>query len=105
MLASESVVSLLNNFLLSASTFLSLSANNVSNYWILSTDYDNFAIVYFCTNIEDNKSREFAWVLSRQPQIASSVKLAVDILITAHFDRTAMYEAEQSDTSCEPRDP
>lgn len=86
------------------STFLSVSANNISNYWVLSTDYDNYSIVYFCMNVEDNKSREFAWLLSRQPQLSPAVKATADSLIDAHFDRSKMYQAEQSAERCDPRE-
>ena len=75
----------------------------ISNYWILSTDYDNYSIVYFCMNVEDNKSREFAWLLSRDPQLQPAVKTTAEALIDAHFDRSKMYQAEQSAERCDPR--
>ena len=84
--------------------FLSISANSVSNYWILSTDYDNYAIVYYCKNIDDKKSSEFAWLLSREPQLNSAVLNTVDALIDTHFDRSQMYTPDQSAEHCEPRD-
>lgn len=84
--------------------FLSLSANNESNYWILSTDYDNYSIVYYCKNTEDNKSMEFAWVLSRQTQLNEAVRANVNGLMDTHFDRSAMHQSEQSAESCDPRE-
>jgi apolipoprotein D and lipocalin family protein len=82
-----------------------IAATNASNYLVLSTDYDNYSIVYFCRNIEDNKSSEYAWILSRQPQLNQAAKATADGLIDAHFDRSEMYAAEQSGERCEPRDP
>lgn len=79
-------------------------AANVSNYWILSTDYDNYSIVYYCINADENKSREFAWLLSREPQLNPAVKSTADGLIDAHFDRSKMFQAEQSAERCDPRD-
>ncbi|CRK98734.1 CLUMA_CG012145, isoform A [Clunio marinus] len=72
---------------------------NVSNYWVLSTDYDNYSIVYYCKNIDDNKSRELAWLLSRKPlldQLDETVKTTALGLIETHFDRSKMYESDQS---------
>lgn len=73
----------------------------------MSTDYDNYAIVYYCRNIEDNKSSEFAWLLSRKPQLSElnpTVRATAEGLIDTHFDRSKMYQAEQSDEQCSPRD-
>lgn len=87
-----------------ASDSLSITANTVSNYWILSTDYDNYSIVYYCENIDNNKSKEFAWLISRQPQLNQAVKATADGLIDTHFDRSKMYQTEQSGERCDPRD-
>ena len=38
--------------------------NTPSNYWILDTDYDNWAAVYFCYNVTEG-AREEAWLLTR----------------------------------------
>lgn len=74
----------------------------MSNYWILDTDYDHYAIVYYCKTTPDNTSEEFAWLLSRDPVLNPAVQVAADALIDTHFDRSAMYQAKQ-DASCEPR--
>ena len=42
----------------------------VPNYNIISTDYDNYAFVYSCDNLSDNKKRESAWILTRTPKIS-----------------------------------
>ena len=39
-----------------------------SNYGILSTDYDNYVIVYSC-NDYTFFSYEYLWILSRKPEI------------------------------------
>ncbi|OQV19625.1 putative Apolipoprotein D [Hypsibius exemplaris] len=40
-------------------------------YWVLDTDYTNYAVVYSCINPQGNATiaQEFAWVLSRQPML------------------------------------
>lgn len=55
-------------------------------------------------NVEENKSREFAWLLSREKQLNPAVKATANDLIDAHFDRSKMYQAEQSAERCAPRD-
>lgn len=74
----------------------------MSNYWILDTDYDLYAIVYFCRTTADNTSEELAWLLSRSPFLHPSVQVAVDALIGTHFDRSAMYKAKQDVGHCDP---
>lgn len=36
-----------------------------SNYWILGTDYRNYALVYWCNQVTDDTYKEHAWVLAR----------------------------------------
>uniref|UniRef100_A0A3Q4BXK7 Apolipoprotein D n=1 Tax=Mola mola TaxID=94237 RepID=A0A3Q4BXK7_MOLML len=65
-------------------------------YWILSTDYDNYSLVYSCSDFGILHT-EFAWIMSRQPTLAeetieelhstlSSVGVNVDKLLTANQD-------------------
>jgi phage/plasmid-associated DNA primase len=83
------------------------AATNEANYLILSTDYSNYSIVYYCKNINDNKSSQLAWLLSRQPELN---KLNPEALATAnglidtHFDRSKMHQAVQSSEQCDPRE-
>lgn len=95
--------SILNSKSLSVIGFSWNLENTVSNYWILSTDYDNYSIVYLCKNIDDNKSAEIAHLLSKQPQLNPAVQATVDSLIDAHFERAKMYKSDQSSDSCDPR--
>ncbi|XP_054914253.1 apolipoprotein D-like [Poeciliopsis prolifica] len=37
-------------------------------YWVLSTDYDNYALVYSCTDLSVLHA-DFVWILSRQPTL------------------------------------
>jgi len=37
------------------------------HYWILETDYENFAVEYSCSSYQDMFKMEFIWILSRQP--------------------------------------
>ena len=44
--------------------------SRVPNYNVLSTDYENYTIVYGCQNLRGNKKRENAWILTRTPTIS-----------------------------------
>jgi apolipoprotein D and lipocalin family protein len=89
------------------SSTLSIAAVNEANYLVLSTDYDNYSIVYYCKNIEENKSSQFAWLLSRQSELNKMSPAALATangLIDTHFDRSVMHQAVQSSEQCDPRE-
>lgn len=80
-------------FLFSLSTFLD---SPPAPYWVLSTDYDNYSLVYSCTDL-GVLHVEFAWIMSRQPTLPketleelrstlSSIGVRVDKLITTNQD-------------------
>ncbi len=49
---------------------LSLSVKPGDNYWVIDTDYDNYAITYACRTLKDDGSCEdgYALVFSRNPR-------------------------------------
>uniref|UniRef100_A0A182JQH2 Apolipoprotein D n=1 Tax=Anopheles christyi TaxID=43041 RepID=A0A182JQH2_9DIPT len=71
-----------------------------SNYWILDTDYDNYALIYYCKNLSESKSAEAAWVLSKQRTIHPSVQDVVNNLVDKYFVRQDMRVTEQSQAKC-----
>ncbi|XP_077300022.1 apolipoprotein D-like [Arctopsyche grandis] len=40
-----------------------------SNYWVIDTDYDNYALVYSCTQLAPNMTSLSSWILSRKMNI------------------------------------
>ena len=38
-------------------------------YWVIETDYDNYSLVYSCGPLLGVAHVEFAWILSRWPQL------------------------------------
>ncbi|XP_068197109.1 apolipoprotein D-like [Antennarius striatus] len=65
-------------------------------YWVLSTDYDSYSLVYSCVDLGVLRV-EFAWIMSRQPTLAeetteelhstlSSIGVNVDKLLTTNQD-------------------
>ncbi|XP_055546320.1 apolipoprotein D-like [Wyeomyia smithii] len=71
-----------------------------SNYWIMDTDYDNYAVIYACKNISHSKSAEAAWVLSKHRTISSEVRPIVDGLVDQYLSRSDMRITEQSQSKC-----
>ncbi|XP_070502127.1 apolipoprotein D-like [Chironomus tepperi] len=51
------------------------------NYRIYATDYTNYAIVWSCTDLENNRSREEGSVIGRQTQLTPAVYAKVDALL------------------------
>ena len=37
-----------------------------ANYWIVDTDYDNYSLVWSCSDVIGLVNFDFAWILSRQ---------------------------------------
>uniref|UniRef100_A0A3P8U4T7 Apolipoprotein D n=1 Tax=Amphiprion percula TaxID=161767 RepID=A0A3P8U4T7_AMPPE len=115
-LKSPGVVGVLNKELLADGTINTISGYAVSKspsepakllvsffdnsppapYWVLSTDYDSYSLVYSCTDLGVLRV-EFAWVMSRQPTLPeetikelystlSSIGVNVDKMITTNQD-------------------
>ncbi|XP_041848559.1 apolipoprotein Da, duplicate 2 [Melanotaenia boesemani] len=54
-----------------------------SPYWVLSTDYDNYALVYSCTDIGAVHT-DFAWILSRQPTLPDETLEELHSILTSN---------------------
>lgn len=74
----------------------SAEANEV-NYYILATDYFQYAVGWGCENLEDDQSKEFVWILSRTPELPETYNERVDGYIDQHFDRTFLRETIQNE--------
>ncbi|KAM9713197.1 apolipoprotein D-like [Menidia menidia] len=68
-----------------------------SPYWVLSTDYSNYTIVYSCTDVLRVFHVEFAWILSRAPSLApAQVQSAKDLLVSEGIGVSGMKPTDQS---------
>lgn len=70
-------------------------------YWVLSTDYTNYAIVWSCLNLPNGRSRELGWVLSRESRLNAAADARVEqVLRDNDLDRSFMRNTPQDLVSC-----
>ncbi|EGK96847.1 AGAP013451-PA [Anopheles gambiae str. PEST] len=55
--------------------------NDLSNYWVLDTDYETFSVVWNCQPRGEEQSEESFWVLSRTPTLPADT----DVLFRIHY--------------------
>ncbi|XP_051005688.1 apolipoprotein D [Acomys russatus] len=67
-----------------------------SPYWILATDYENYALVYSCTTFLGLFHLEYVWILGRNPYLApETVTKLKDILTSDQIDISKMTTTDQ----------
>jgi lipocalin len=74
------------------------------NYYVLGTDYFNYVVGWGCENLEDDQSREFAWVLTRLPELDeerdAQVLARIETYIDRHLDRQFLRWTVQDEVRC-----
>ncbi|XP_063387670.1 uncharacterized protein LOC134673601 [Cydia fagiglandana] len=55
--------------------------STTSQYWVLDTDYDNYALVYTCDNLSDDSRRVSSWKLSRQKTMSAASETAISAVL------------------------
>lgn len=88
----------------------SSKASDISNYWIVETDYSKFAVVYSCTPIADTESViEGYWLLSRAPQLTEELQITEKLkyLQATYFTPSHVRPTNHSEALCrkEPETP
>ncbi|KAF3698780.1 Apolipoprotein D [Channa argus] len=67
-----------------------------SPYWILSTDYVSFALVYSCTDILRLFHVDFAWILGRKRTLPdSTIQKAKELFTNNNIDVIRMIPSKQ----------
>ncbi|XP_055978016.1 apolipoprotein D [Sorex fumeus] len=65
-------------------------------YWVLATDYENYALVYSCTTILWLFHADYVWILGRSPYLSpKTIAYLKDILTTNHIDIQKMTTTDQ----------
>jgi apolipoprotein D and lipocalin family protein len=86
------------NFFLSRNVTFGGQEGGRANYWILSTDYDNYAVVVSCSNLPLSRSFESFWLLSRTPKITPDSRRNADAIIDRHLERSRIRITNQDQT-------
>ncbi|XP_022818056.1 uncharacterized protein LOC111350651 isoform X1 [Spodoptera litura] len=58
------------------------NVNGASDYYVLAVDYEDYALVYSCSNVENGKRRVGSWVLSRTGTLSAAANNAIDQVIS-----------------------
>ncbi|KAM6948226.1 apolipoprotein D-like [Aplochiton taeniatus] len=53
-------------------------------YWVLSTDYENYTLIYGCTSLGENLRYEFSWILARQPSLPEETLVELRSILTSN---------------------
>ena len=77
-----------------------LTEADETNYYVLATDYFQYAIGWGCEDLEDDRSREFAWVLSRTPELPEAYNERTSVYIDEYLDRSFIRNTTQADEDC-----
>ncbi|KAL3286332.1 hypothetical protein HHI36_000840 [Cryptolaemus montrouzieri] len=65
-------------------------------YWVLETDYDNYAVVWSCTELPIISTR-FAWILTRERNPSTDVvQKAYAVFDRLNLDKTQLQKTDQS---------
>jgi Lipocalin / cytosolic fatty-acid binding protein family len=69
------------------------------NYYVLGTDYFQYAIGWACEDLDEDQSREFAWILSRTPELPNDpiVLARIETYVDRFLDRSHIRWTEQSE--------
>ena len=73
----------------------------IDEFKYLSVDYDDYAVVYNCRNIDENKSVQNVWVVSRTPNLSDNGKSKVHAILDEHFDRSKIKSVKQNPDICD----
>uniref|UniRef100_A0A182ITN6 Apolipoprotein D n=1 Tax=Anopheles atroparvus TaxID=41427 RepID=A0A182ITN6_ANOAO len=80
--------------------------NGISaNYWVLGTDYDNFAVVWGCFGVGDTLRAESAWILSRTPQLSAATAAEVQRYVDEFLNEENLRPTIQNEQFCCSVDP
>ncbi|XP_039757924.1 uncharacterized protein LOC120632183 [Pararge aegeria] len=73
-----------------------------SEYWILDTDYDSYALVYSCLNINNQQRRVWSWKLSRTTELTSAATAKIDAIVDSInvLNKRFYMKIDHSDSSC-----
>lgn len=67
----------------------------------MSTDYVNYAVIWSCANLPNERSNESAWVISRTPTLSPAIEARTnEVLAENNIVLSAMRETDQDLAEC-----
>ncbi len=70
-------------------------------YWVLATDYDNYTLVYSCSDFAGLFHAEFSWIMSRTRTLPKeTVSELLDILKSHGISTDSFTETNQRPDLC-----
>lgn len=76
------------------------------NYYILGTDYYSYAVTWGCEDLNENQSREYAWILTRVPNLNpelpddANTLARIESYVDQYLDRDFLEASDQRDELC-----
>ncbi|XP_049279472.1 apolipoprotein D-like [Anopheles funestus] len=86
-------------------TFDAAAVDVSANYWVLATDYDNYAVVWGCFGVGTTLRAESAWILSRTPQLSAEAAAAVQQNVDLFLNESDLRPTIQDAAFCCSIDP
>ncbi|XP_045533466.1 uncharacterized protein LOC123720757 isoform X2 [Pieris brassicae] len=76
--------------------------SNTRDYWILTTDYESYALAYSCENLANNQRRINSWKLSRTNELTPKAVTDIDTVVNqvAVLDNSRYITTNQSSSAC-----
>ncbi|CAF4867620.1 unnamed protein product [Pieris macdunnoughi] len=76
--------------------------SNTRDYWILTTDYESYALAYSCENLANNQQRINSWKLSRTNTLTAQAVNDINSVVNqvAALDNSRYIATDQSDRAC-----
>ncbi|XP_022817976.1 uncharacterized protein LOC111350579 [Spodoptera litura] len=73
-----------------------------TEYWILATDYESYALVYTCVNLPNHQRRVWSWKMSRFSTLPPSATTAINNVINNIdvLDERYYQKIDRTDASC-----
>ncbi|XP_050088549.1 apolipoprotein D-like [Anopheles aquasalis] len=81
-------------------TFDATAVDVTANYWVLGTDYENYAVVWGCFGVGTTLRAESAWILSRTPQLSAASLAQVQPFVNQFLEEESLRTTIQDPQFC-----
>ncbi|XP_052863329.1 apolipoprotein D-like [Anopheles cruzii] len=82
-----------------------LTNSDRTNYFVLATDYDTYAVVWSCFEVGPTMRADSAWILSRTPQMPATAVAQVQQYIDLYLNEADLRTTNQDEQFCCAVDP